>query len=206
MISGGQADLLLVAVGADVAIVDLRSSGVSVETPLNLDAARPSARVVLDGASAETIPGAATTLLALARTLFAAEAAGVARETTEMAAEYAKARIQFGRPIAMFQAVKHHCANMLVATELATAAVWDAARAADKGGDQFTLAAAVAASLAIPAADFCAQLNVQVHGGIGFTWEHDAQLFFKRLKAEEQAYGDAVANRERVAAFLESRA
>ncbi len=183
VISGGQADLLLVAVGADVAIVDLRSSGVSVETPLNLDAARPSARVVLDGASAETIPGAATTLLALARTLFAAEAAGVARETTEMAAEYAKARIQFGRPIAMFQAVKHHCANMLVATELATAAVWDAARAADKGGDQFTLAAAVAASLAIPAADFCAQLNVQVHGGIGFTWEHDAHLYVRRATA-----------------------
>ena len=68
--------------------------------------------------------------------MFAAEAVGIATECTELASEYAKVREQFGRPIAMFQAVKHHCANMLVATELATAAVWDAARAADAGGDQ----------------------------------------------------------------------
>ena len=83
-----------------------------------------------------------------------------------MAAAYAKERIQFGRPIAMYQAVKHHCANMLVATELATSAVWDAARAAATGGDQLSYAAAVAATLAAPAADLCANLNIQVHGGI----------------------------------------
>ena len=78
-------------------------------------------------------------LIDLARTIFSAEATGIARECTEQAAEYAKEREQFGRPIAMFQAVKHHCANMLVATELSTAAVWDAARAAAAGGDQFSL-------------------------------------------------------------------
>ena len=76
------------------------------------------------------LPGARRALVDLARTILAAEAVGVARECTDLAAEYAKVRQQFGRPIAMFQAVKHHCANMLVATELATAAVWDAARAA----------------------------------------------------------------------------
>ncbi len=91
--------------------------------------------------------------------------------------------MQFGRPIATFQAVKHHCANMLVATELATAAVWDAARAASSGGAQFSYAAAVAATLAMPAADECAQLNIQVHGGIGFTWEHDAHLYLRRATA-----------------------
>src|SRR5690606_21300255 len=109
-----------------------------------------------------------------------AEAVGMASACTEMAAEYAKERIQFGRPIAMFQGVKHHCANMAVATELATSAVWDAARAASTGGEQLTYAAAVAATLSAPAADLCANLNTQVHGGIAITWEHDAHLFMRR--------------------------
>jgi hypothetical protein len=85
----------------------------------------------------------------------------------------------------MYQAVKHHCANMLVAAELATAAVWDAARAAETGGDQLSLTAAMAAALALPAADQNAQLNIQVHGGIGFTWEHDAHLYLRRATALE---------------------
>ena len=97
-----------------------------------------------------------------------------------MAASYAKERLQFGRPIAMFQAVKHHCANMAVASELATSAVWDAAKAAATGGDQLTYAAAVAATLAAPAASLCANLSTQVHGGIAITWEHDAHLFMRR--------------------------
>ena len=82
--------------------------------------------------------------------------------------------------IGMYQAVKHHCANMVVATELATSAVWDAARAAATGGDQLSYAAAVAATLAAPAADLCANLNTQVHGGIAITWEHDAHLYMRR--------------------------
>ncbi len=124
-------------------------------------------------------------MLDLARTILAAEAVGVAAACTDLAAAYAKERLQFGRPIAMFQAVKHHCANMLVATELATAAVWDAARAAELGGTQRTYTAAVAATLAMPAADLAAQLNTQVHGGIGFTWEHDAHLYLRRATALE---------------------
>ena len=91
--------------------------------------------------------------------------------------------MQFGRPIGTFQAVKHHCANMAVASELAAAAVWDAARAVEQGGDQLSLAAADAATLALAAADECAQLNIQVHGGIGFTWEHDAHLYLRRAAA-----------------------
>jgi alkylation response protein AidB-like acyl-CoA dehydrogenase len=97
-----------------------------------------------------------------------------------MAASYAKQRLQFGRVIGTYQAVKHHCANMAVATELATSAVWDAARAGNTGGDQLSYAAAVAATLAGPAADLCANLNTQVHGGIAITWEHDAHLFMRR--------------------------
>jgi len=183
VLGGGQADLLLVAVGEDVAIVDLGDPGVTVEVPANLDPTRRSARVSLKGVPAEVVTGASRTMLDLARLILAAEATGVARECTELASAYAKERVQFGRPIATFQAVKHHCANMAVATELATAAVWDAARAATAGGDQLGFTAAVAAALAIPAADLCANLNTQVHGGIGFTWEHDAHLFVRRATA-----------------------
>jgi alkylation response protein AidB-like acyl-CoA dehydrogenase len=183
VIGGGLADVVLVAAGDDVAVVDLRGAGVEIEKPQNLDPTRRAARITLDGADAEVLPGARQALVDFTRTLFAAEATGMARECTELAAEYAKARIQFGRPIAMYQAVKHHCANMLVETELSTAAVWDAARAAESGGDQLTYTAAVAAALAIPAADLCANLNIQVHGGIGFTWEHDAHLYLRRATA-----------------------
>ena len=93
-------------------------------------------------------------------------------------------REQFGRPIAMFQAVKHHCANMLVATELATAAVWDAARAAADGRrPALATPRPWPPRWPCPAADLCANLNIQVHGGIGFTWEHDAHLYLRRATA-----------------------
>ncbi|HEX4778813.1 MAG TPA: acyl-CoA dehydrogenase, partial [Acidimicrobiia bacterium] len=185
VIGGGLADVLMVATGEDVAIVECSGGGLKVDVPANLDPTRRSARVTLDGARADVIPGARRVLVDLARLVFAAEATGVARECTELAAAYAKDRQQFGRPIAMFQAVKHHCANMLVATELATSAVWDAARAASKGGDQLSFTAAMAATLAMSAADECANLNIQVHGGIGFTWEHDAHLYLRRATAIE---------------------
>src|SRR5215469_10477851 len=186
VLSGHLADVLLVGVGEDVAVIDCRGGGVTTKVPANLDPARRAARVTLDGAAAVVVPGGRAQLVDLARLVLAAEATGVARECTQSASAYAKVREQFGRPIAMFQAVKHHCANMLVETELATAAVWDAARAAGapgSGGDQVTFTAAMAATLALAAADLCAQLNIQVHGGIGFTWEHDAHLYLRRATA-----------------------
>ena len=183
VLGGGLADLFLVPVGDDVALVERSADGVSVEVPANLDPARRSARVTFDGAACEVLPGARRALVDLSRLLLSAEAVGVARECTEQAAEYAKVREQFGRPIAMYQAVKHHCANMAVSAELATCLVWDAARAAEAGGDEFSLTAAMAATVALPAADECANLNIQVHGGIGFTWEHDAHLYLRRATA-----------------------
>ena len=185
VLGGHLADVLLVVTGDDVAIIDAHGDGVTVTVPANLDPGRRAARVTLDGAPAEVMPGARQVLTDLARTILAAEATGVARECTDSASAYAKVREQFGRPIAMFQAVKHHCANMLVGAELATAAVWDAARAAAAGGEQFTFTAAMAATLALAAADENANLNTQVHGGIGFTWEHDAHLYLRRATAIE---------------------
>jgi alkylation response protein AidB-like acyl-CoA dehydrogenase len=180
VLGGGLANLLLVAVGDDVAVVEVNDPSVTVETPPNLDPSRRSARVTLDDTPATVLAGGAQVLLDLSRVILSADAVGIAAECTRSAAEYAKERIQFGRPIAMFQAVKHHCANMAVATEMATAATWDAARAAATGGDQLSYTAAVAATLAAPAADLCANLNTQVHGGIAITWEHEAHLYLRR--------------------------
>ena len=184
VLGGALADVLLIASGDDVVVVEATARGLEVTAPRNLDPTRRSARVTLEGAPATVLPGATRVLRDVARVVLAAEAVGVARECTTLAAEYAKNRVQFGRPIAMFQAVKHHCANMLVATELATAAVWDAARAATAAdNEQLGYTAAVAAALAGPAADLCANLNTQVHGGIAYTFEHDAHLFMRRATA-----------------------
>ena len=164
-------------------VIEKAAGGITAEVPANLDPSRRAARVRLDAAPATVLPGARGLLTGVARAVLAAEAAGIAAETTEQAAEYAKIRQQFGRPIATFQAVKHHCANMLVAAELATAAAWDAGRAGIGGGDQLSYTAAIAAALACPAAVGNASLNIQVHGGIGFTWEHDAHLYLRRAAA-----------------------
>ena len=180
VLGGGLAELLVLAAGDDMVVVRADAPGVTVDVPANLDPARRSARVTLDGAAADVLPGARPHAVAVARTLVSAEAVGGALECVENAVEYAKVRQQFGRPIATFQAVKHHCANMLVAAELATAAVWVGARAASGPADQFELAAAVAAALALPAFTANTGLNIQVHGGIGFTWEHDAHLLMRR--------------------------
>ena len=183
VISGHLADVLLVPAGDDVLVIEKSAGGVRADVPANLDQSRRAARISLDAAPATVLPGARGLLTDVARAVLAAEAAGIAGETTDQAAEYAKVRQQFGRPIATFQAVKHHCANMLVAAELATAAAWDAGRAGLGGGDQLSFTAAIAAALAVPAAVANANLNIQVHGGIGFTWEHDAHLYLRRAAA-----------------------
>jgi alkylation response protein AidB-like acyl-CoA dehydrogenase len=179
VLGGGLAEIILVPAGEDVAVVEV-GPGVTVTVPPNLDPTRRSGEVRLDGAPVTLLSGGRQTLVDLARVVLAADAVGVAREATDMGAAYARQRLQFGRVIGTYQAVKHHCANMAVATELATSAVWDAARAAAAGGDQLTYAASIAAVLAADAADLCANLNTQVHGGIGMTWEHDAHLFMRR--------------------------
>ncbi len=176
----GLGDLLLLAAGDDIVVVERSADGVAVELPGSLDRTRRSGRVTLTDVPAEVLPGARAAAVAYARTLFGAEAVGGASDCVDSAVEYAKVREQFGRTIATFQAVKHHCANMLVASESALACVWDAARAAGEDAQEFRLAAAAAAALAFPAYVRNAELNIQVHGGIGFTWEHDAHLHLRR--------------------------
>ena len=192
VLGAGLAELLLIAAGDDVVLLDRGRAGVSVDVPNNFDPTRRSGRVRLENVSVATediLPGARESALARARALLAAEAVGGASDCVDAAVGYAKVRQQFGRTIATFQAVKHHCANMLVAAESAIAAVWDASRAAAEDEEQFRLIAAVAAALAFPAYARNAELNIQVHGGIGFTWEHDAHLHLRRALVSSALFG-----------------
>ena len=135
----------------------------------------------------------------LAATLAAVEAAAVAAWCCDTAAQYARTRHQFGRAIGSFQAVKHLCAGMLCRADRATALAWDAARTADEAPDEHPLAAAAAAALALDAAVDNAKDCIQVLGGIGFTWEHDAHLYLRRALALRQLLGGSAAWRRRVA-------
>lgn len=192
VLGAGLAELLLLAAGEDVIVLERDRAGVVIDVPENLDPTRRSGRVRLENVAVgpdDVLTDARASALARARTLLAAEAVGGASDCVDAAVEYAKVRQQFGRTIATFQAVKHHCANMLVAAESATAAVWDASRAAGEDEQQFQLAAAVAAALTFPAYARNAELNIQVHGGIGFTWEHDAHLHLRRALVTSALFG-----------------
>ena len=149
----------------------------------SLDTTRSVGSVALRGATVEgdrVLRGAARKARTVFRILASAEAVGVSWAALDMAVEYAKVREQFGRTIGTFQAVKHHAANMLVNAEETTAASWDAARADDLDSAWFP--AAVAASHAIRTQVFNAQYNIQLHGGIAYTWEHDAHLYLRRAR------------------------
>jgi 3-oxochol-4-en-24-oyl-CoA dehydrogenase len=175
VLGGGLADVLLLVSGDDVLVLD--AAGTERQVPKNgLDPTRRSARVSAPvDAALDRIAGGAAVAKRLARVLAAAEAAGSAYACLDMALAYAKERKQFGRTIGTFQAVKHHCANLLLDAELAVASAWDAARAPDSD-----LAAAIAAARAVAAGVRAAEMNIQLHGGIGFTWEHDAHLYLRR--------------------------
>jgi alkylation response protein AidB-like acyl-CoA dehydrogenase len=182
LLAGDAATLLLVRVGDDLAVVDATADGVAVRRDQPLDPSLGFGTVTLTGVPVgpdAVVAGGAAVALRVLRTVGAAEAAGGARATLDDALAYAKVREQFGRIIGGFQAVKHMLADMLIRLELAIAVSWDAARAG-QGGDQAELAAAAAAELAFRAYVENAQRNIQVHGGIGFTWEHDAHLYLRR--------------------------
>lgn len=176
--------------------VVLRNDQLEIEAVKSLDQLRPIAHVranavdVSDDALLSNLT--MTTAHALMSTLLSAEAVGVARWATDTASAYAKIREQFGRPIGQFQAIKHKCAEMIADTERATAAVWDAARALDDAGESSSdveFAAAVAATLAPATAQRCTQDCIQVHGGIGFTWEHDTNVYYRRALMLAACFG-----------------
>jgi alkylation response protein AidB-like acyl-CoA dehydrogenase len=189
VLGGAWADQLVLARGDDLIVAAARGDTVQRKTLDGLDPSIGLAGFELSGTPVTVIPGAAPAALAIARALAAANAAGGTRATLEMAVSYAKIREQFGRTIGSFQAVKHLLADMVIDSELATAAAWDAARAAGAAGGQDELSGAVAAAVALTGYRRNAQRNIQVHGGIGFTWEHDAHLYLRRALTLQALFG-----------------
>jgi alkylation response protein AidB-like acyl-CoA dehydrogenase len=181
VLAAPDADVLVLAIGDDLVVLDASATGVDITSAMALDTTRSIGTVVCNGVevpASRILGGATRSGRSVLRILMSAEAIGGSLAALEMATDYAKVREQFGRTIGSFQAVKHHLANMLIATEETIAATWDAARAVDVDGTWF--AAAVAASHAGPAQLKNARMNIQLHGGIGFTWEHDAHLYLRR--------------------------
>ncbi|KLI06873.1 acyl-CoA dehydrogenase [Mycolicibacterium conceptionense] len=201
--AAAQASVLVlpVAIESGVQWVVLDAAQLEIEPVQSVDPLRPLAHV---RANATEVAGDrvlsnlnSARARALITTLLSAEAIGVARWATDTATAYAKIREQFGRPIGQFQAIKHKCAGMIAETERATAAVWDAARALDEAAEEpsaethFEFAAAVAATLAPAAAQHTTQDCIQVHGGIGFTWEHDTNVYYRRALVLAACFGRA---------------
>ncbi len=194
--------VLLVPADDKWLLVDLDADGVALEPLVAADFSRPLARVVLTSAAAAVLeaPG----LRDLAATLLAAEAAGITRYSLETAVAYAKVREQFGKPIGSFQAIKHICAEMLCRAEQAEVAASDAARAAsDSDPRQFAIAAALAASIGITSAKANVRDCIQVLGGIGCTWEHDAHLYLRRAHSIGRFLGGPEHWLRRVAALTQ---
>jgi len=161
---------------------------------VRFDGVRVGSEATLNGTQPDYLPVLWRVCVALA-----AESTGIAQRAMEMAVEYAKDRQQFGRPIGSYQAVSHRCAQMLLETENSRSAVYGAAWAADAEPELLPLAASMAKAYASDAGWRVPDASIQVHGGIGFTWEHDLHFFLKRGKANAAMFGDAKWHRERVA-------
>ena len=209
VVDGHIANLLLVAArtGAGVSLfaVDGDASGLTRTALATMDQTRKQARVEFSSTPARLVgtDGAAgpvlTRTLDLAAVALAAEQVGGAQRVLDMAVEYAKTRIQFGRPIGSFQAIKHKCADMLLEVESAKSAAYYAGWAAAEDSDELPVVASLAKSYCSEAYFHAAAENIQIHGGIGFTWEHDAHLYFKRAKSSELLLGDPSYHRELLA-------
>ncbi len=185
-----------------IPLVDLKAQGITVTAHVTMDQTRPLATITLDGVAAEPLADAAAAMagaMAAGWICLAAEALGGAQETLDRTVAYARERVQFGRAIGSFQAYKHRLADMMVEIEQARSAVYWAACALDEGSEEATLALHAAKSFCADTFHMCAGAMIQLHGGIGFTWEHDAHLFFKRARSILTLLGDGPWHREQIA-------
>jgi alkylation response protein AidB-like acyl-CoA dehydrogenase len=189
-----ESDFIVLLDGTEATLVE--RSDAQVEAIDAIDPTRRYATVLADGGESLGDASRARDMIALA---VAAELVGVSQRALEMAVEYAKDRKQFDRPIGAYQAVSHQCAEMLKQVEGARSLVYYAGWAADAAPDEFSLAASMAKAYASDAGWNVTAASLQVHGGIGFTWEHDLHWFLKRAKTDGVLYGSARDHRERVA-------
>jgi alkylation response protein AidB-like acyl-CoA dehydrogenase len=212
VLDGHTADTLLVVVRTDAGIsilhVPSSTGGITATLQDTMDQTRKMAEIRFDGVRVPRSAligrdgaGWATIeyVLRLGAVALAAEQVGGAQKVLEMAVSYAKVRTQFGRPIGSFQAIKHKCVDMLVGIESAKSAAYYAGWAASEGNDELPIVAPLAKSYCSEVYFSAAAENIQIHGGIGFTWEHDAHLYFKRAKSSELLFGDAVHHRAMLA-------
>ena len=203
VLDGDQADAVLLAAPDALWWVDLHDAGDRVEVARleTLDASRGQARITLDGAPAAQLGDgdAARAALDLLRVALSLEAIGAARQCLDLTVGYLKTREQFGRPIGSFQALQHRAADLVVALEAAASTAYAAAWAAASAPDELAVLAPTAKALCGEAAWRVAAETIQMHGGIGFTWEHPAHRYFKRITTIRQLLGNAVAQRRLVA-------
>jgi alkylation response protein AidB-like acyl-CoA dehydrogenase len=209
VIDGHLANLILVVgrtkAGLSLFAVDGDAAGLTRTSLPTMDQTRKQARLVFESTPARLVGtdgGAAeglTKTLDLAAVALAAEQVGGAQHCLDSSVDYAKNRIQFGRPIGSFQAIKHKCADMLLEVESAKSAAYYAGWAAAEDSDELPVVASLAKSYCSEAYFHAAAENIQIHGGIGFTWEHDAHLYFKRAKSSELLFGDPAYHRELLA-------
>jgi alkylation response protein AidB-like acyl-CoA dehydrogenase len=205
IVDGNLATLILVAArtpgGVSLFAVDGEASGLSRTSQPTLDQTRKQAELVFAATPGRLIGEEGSAGPALERTMdlaavaLAAEQAGGAQKVLDMSIEYAKDRIQFGRPIGSFQVIKHMCANMLLEVESAKSAAHYAGWTAAEDGEDLGVSACLAKAYCSEAYFHAAGENIQIHGGIGFTWEHDAHLHFKRAKSSEIMLGDPAYHR-----------
>jgi len=208
VLDGHVADALLVVARDDEGLglfrVDADAEGLTRTLVPSLDLTRKLAHLELAATPARKVSGGDQTAVlekVLARGLaaLAAEQVGVAQMCLEMSTDYAKSRLQFGRPIGSYQAIKHKCADMLVEVEFAKSAATAACFAAAEDDPDLLESAALAKAFCSEACFHAAAETIQIHGGMGFTWEHPAHLYFKRAKASELLFGDAAHHREALA-------
>ncbi|MAG30989.1 MAG: acyl-CoA dehydrogenase [Deltaproteobacteria bacterium] len=211
VLDGHTADVLLVVARTDEGLglfrVDGESAGLTRTALPELDLTRKLARLDFDGVAASAISEGDQTanlekVVALTVAALAAEQVGGAQICLEMATEYAKTRLQFGRPIGSYQGIKHKCADMLVSVEFAKSAAYNACFAVAEEAEDFLETAALAKAFCSESYFHAAADNIQIHGGMGFTWEHPAHLYFKRAKASELLFGDGAHHREALAARI----
>ncbi len=212
VLDGATASFFLVSAltedGWAVFAVDGGDPGVSVNSVRSFDQTRPLAAVTFASASAALLADPTQAANCLARTMragclaLAVSQCALAERSMRMAVEYAKTRVQFGRPIGSYQAIKHRCADMLIAVEIAQSTADYGLRVFDEGDADLPIATHLAKAVCSQAAYEVATANVQVHGGIGFTWEYPAHLYLKRAKADYILFGDPRRHRTQLAAHL----
>jgi alkylation response protein AidB-like acyl-CoA dehydrogenase len=209
VLDGHTANLILVAArtgkGVSLFAVDADAKGLTRTALSTMDQTRKQARLEFSGTPARLIGtegegwSVLEKVLDLAAVALAAEQVGGAQRCLDMSVEYAKERVQFGRPIGSFQAIKHKCADMLLEVESAKSAAYYAGWCAAEMNDELPSVASLAKAYCSEAYFHCAAENIQIHGGIGFTWEHPAHLYFKRAKSSELLFGDPTYHRELLA-------